>query len=97
MGFPATPGWGLPAAVVAVSARLVGRLPVMCVFVAWRVLVCTLCVCGGGVGVGVSSVFVGACVVCGGWFPWLGLAAGVGVGVAGVCCGWSLATPGVGS
>ena len=50
-----------------------------------RVLVC-VCVC--------------VCVVC--WwsviacprFPRLGLAAGVRVRVAGVCCGWSLATPG---
>ena len=75
------------------------------------VLVCVLrvrgvCV-GGGAGVGVSSacvcVCVGACVVCwwsmvaGPCFPWLGLAAVVGGGVAGVCCGWSLATPGGGS
>ena len=62
---------------------------------------------GGGVGVGVSSgcvcVCVCACVVywlfvvAGPCSPRLGLAAGVGVGVAGVCCGWSLATPGGGS
>ena len=61
--------------------------PCLSVFVARRVLVCVLCVCGGGVGVGVSSVCVSACVACGGWLPWLGLAAGVVVGVAGVCCG----------
>ena len=90
-----------PAAAVAVSVGLGGGFPVLCVFVVQRVLVCVLCVCGGGVGVGVSSVCfdvrVCACVVCGGWFPRLGLAAGVGVGVAGVCCGWSLTTPGGGS
>ena len=60
---------------------------VLCVLVAQRVLVCALCVCGGGVGVGVSSVCVGACVAaCGGLFPRLGLAAGVsaGRGVVGV-------------
>ena len=84
----------LSAAVVAVSAGYGGGFPVLCVFVARRVLVCASCVCGGGVGVGVSAVYAGECVVCGGWFPWLGLAGGVGVGVAGVCCGWSVATPG---
>ena len=97
MRFPATPGWGLSAAVVAVSAGLGGGFPVLCVFVARRVLVCALCVCGGGVGMGVSAVCVGRCVACGVWFPWLGLAGGGGVGVAGVCCGWSHATPGGGS
>ena len=99
MRFPANLGWGPLAAVVAVSAGFRWGFPVLRVFVARRVLVCALCVCGGGVGVGVSSVCVGACVACGGWFPWLGLAAGVGVGVvvAGVCCGRSLATPGGGS
>ena len=56
--------------------------------VAW-VWVCLPCV--------LVCVCVCACVVCGGWFPRLGPAAGVGVGVAGVCCGWSLATPGGGS
>ena len=76
---------------------VVGEFPVLCVFVARRVLVCALCVCGGCLGVAVSAVCVGTCVACGGWFPWLGLAAGVGVGVAGVCCGWFLATPGGGS
>ena len=60
------------------------------------VLVCVSCV-RGGVGVGVSSVCVGVCVcvwvwVCG-WGR-LGLVPGVGVGVVGVCRGWSLATPG---
>ena len=64
-------------------------------------MVCVLCVRGGGVGVGASSVPVAvcvcACVVCGGWLPQLGLAAGISVGVGGVCCGWSLATPGGGS
>ena len=87
-------GWGVSRRVCvcgAARARLVS------------VLVCVTCVRGGGVGVGVSSVCVGvcvcvcACVVCGGWFPWLGLAAGLGVGVAGVYRGWSLATPGGGS
>ena len=61
--------------------------PVLCVLVARRVLVCALCVCGGVVGVGVTSVCVGACVAaCGSLFPWLGLAAGssVGGGVVGV-------------
>ena len=51
MRFPATPGWVLPAAVVAVSAALGGGSPVLCVFVARRVLVCALCIRGGGVGV----------------------------------------------
>ena len=97
MRFPATPGWGLPAAVVAVSAGSGGGFPVLCVFVARLVLVCAYFVCGGGVGVGVSAVCVGACVACGGWFPLLRLAADVGVGVAGLCCGWSLITPGGGS
>ena len=95
--FPATPGWGLSAALLAVSAGLGGGFPVLCVFGARRVLVCALCFCGGGVGVGVPAVRVGACVACIGWFPLLRLAAGVGVGVAGVCCGWSLATAGGGS
>ena len=111
MRFPATPGWGPPAAAVAVSLRLdggwVGGFPccvclwhgarawylcwcVCCVFVVvvwvWEFLPCVLvCVC------------VCACVVCGGWFPRLGLAARVGVDVAGVCCGCSLATTGGGS
>ena len=74
-----------------------------CCVCLWR-SACAWCLCWclcPGVRVGLSSVCVGvcvcACVVCGGWFPWLGLAAGVGVGVAGVCCGWSLATPGGGS
>ena len=89
-----------------VGLGLGAGFPVLCVFVVRRVrvvsvLVCVLCVRGGGVGMGVSPVRVGvcvcACVVCGGWFPRLGLAAGVGVGVAGVCCGSSLATPGGGS
>ena len=79
--FPASPGWGPLAAVVAVSAGFGGGLPVLRLFVARRVLVCALCVCGGGVGVGVSSVCVGACVAaCGGLFPWLGLAAAVSLG-----------------
>ena len=69
-------GWGLGAG-----------FPVLCLLVARRmrvvsVLVCVLCVRGGSVGVGVSTVRVGvrvrACVVCGGWFPRLGLAAGSG-------------------
>ena len=76
MRFPATPGWGPLAAVVAVSAGFGGGFPVLRVFAARRVLVCVLCVCGGGVGVGVSSVCVGACVACGGLFPWLGLVVG---------------------
>ena len=64
--------------------------PVLCVPVARRVLVCALCVRGVGVGVGVSSVCVGACVAaCGGLFPWLGLAAGVSVG-GGVVGVWAL-------
>ena len=83
MRFPATPGWGPLAAVVAVSAGFGGGFPVLRVFVARRVLVCVLCVCGGGVGVGVSSVCVGACVACGGLFP-----------MAWAYCGWPLATPG---
>ena len=69
------------------SAGFGGGFSVLRVFVARRVLVCVLCVCGGGVGVGAPPVCVGACVAaCGGVFPWLGLAAGVGVGggVAGV-------------
>ena len=85
-----TPGWGPPAAAVAFSVGLGEGFPVMCVFVARRVrvvsvLVCVSCVRGGSVGVGVSCVYVGvcvcvcACVVCCGWFPRLGLAAGVGV------------------
>ena len=77
MRSPATPGWGPPAAAVAISVRLRGGFPVLCVFVVQRmrvasVLVCELCVrgvCfGGGAGVGVSSacvcVCVCACVVC---------------------------------
>ena len=76
MRFPATPGWGPLGAVVAVSAGFGGGFPVLRVFVARRVLVCVLCVCGGGVGVGVSPVSVGACVACGGLFPWLGLVEG---------------------
>ena len=58
-----------------------------CVLVARRVLVCAPCVCGGGVGVGVSSVCVGGCLAaCGGLFPWFGLAAGASVrgGLVGV-------------
>ena len=58
------------------------------------VRVCVSCV-RGGAGVGVSSVCVGVCVcvlVCS-WGQ-LGLAAGVGVGLVGVCRGWPLATPG---
>ena len=72
--------------------------PVLCVLVARRVLVCALCVCGGGVGVGVSSVCVQACVAgCGGLFPWLGLAAGVSL-VGGVVGVWAVPpTPGGGS
>ena len=99
MRCPATPGWGPLAAVVAVSAGFGGGCPVLRVFVARRLHVCVLRVCGGGVGVGVPCVCVGACVACGGLFSWLGLDAGVGVGVgvAGVCCGPSFATPGGGS
>ena len=44
----------------------------------------------------VLCVFVCVCVCVCGW-RWLGLADGVGVCVAGVCCGMSLATPGGGS
>ena len=65
MRFPATPGWGLSAAVVAASAGLGGGFSVFWVFVARRLLVCALCVCGGGVGVGVSAR-VCLCV-CGAW------------------------------
>ena len=63
--------------------------------------VCDVCSCWSP---GCGSVFcvcwcvcVCACVVCSGWFPRLMLAAGVGVGVTGVCRGWSLATAGGGS
>ena len=67
MRFTATPGWGPPAAAVALSVGLGGGLPVLCVFVAQRVrvvsaLVCVSCVRGGGVAVGVSSVCVGVSV-----------------------------------
>ena len=55
----------------------------------WRGCGCVFCVCW--------CLCVCACSVCGGCIPWLGLAAGVGVGVAGVCRGSSLATPGGGS
>ena len=94
-------GGGFPVLCMFVARRV-------CVV---SVLVCVLCVrgvcVGGGVGLGVSSacvcVCVCACVVCwwlvaaGPCFPQLWLAAGVGVGVAGVCCDWSLATLGGGS
>ena len=106
--FPATPGWGPPAAAVAVSVGLGGGFLVVCVFVARRVCAWCLCWCVCRVFVTVAwlwvcppcvlvCVRVCASVACGGWFPRLGLAAGVGVGAAGVCCGWSLATPGGGS
>ena len=75
MRFPATPGWGPLAAVVAFSAGFGGGFPVLRVFVARRVPVCVLCVCCAGVGVGVPSVCVGACVVCGEF-----------VSLAGACC-----------
>ena len=75
---------------VAVSAGFGGGFPVLRLFVARRVLVCVLCVCGGSVGVGVSSVCVGACVgACGGLFPWRGVAAGVSVG-GGVAAVWAV-------
>ena len=45
MRFPATPGWGPPAAAVAVSVRLGGGFPVLCVFVARRVRVVPVLVC----------------------------------------------------
>ena len=75
------------------------------------VLVCVLSVrgvcVGHGAGVGVSSVCVCLCVcacvvrwqsvIAGPCYHRLGLAAGVGVGVAGVCCGCSLAISGGGS
>ena len=96
-----------PAAAVAVSVGLGGGFLVGCVFVARRVCVWCLCWCVCPVCVVVAWVWVClpcvlvcvrvcACVVCGGWFPRLELAAGVGVGAAGVCRGWSLATPGGG-
>ena len=71
MRLPATPGWGPPAAALAVSVGLVAGFPVLCVFVARRVrvvsvLVCVLCVhgvCVGGCsGVGLSSACVCVCV-----------------------------------
>ena len=43
--FPATPGWGPPAAAVAVSVGLRGGFLVVCVFVARRVRVWCLCWC----------------------------------------------------
>ena len=52
----------------------------------WRGCGCVFCVCW----------CVRVCVWVCGWGR-LGLAAGVGVGVVGVCRGWSLATPGGGS
>ena len=66
--------------------------------------VCVWCLCWWWCCVGVSSACAGVraclCVVC--WWSFvacsclsrLRLAAGVCVGVVGVCCGWSLATPG---
>ena len=84
MRFPATPGWGSPAAAVAVSVGLGGGFPVLCVLVVRRVrvvsvLVCVLCVrgvcVGGGAGVGVFSACVCVCVcvrvwcVGGLWLP----------------------------
>ena len=80
----------------------------VCVFVAWRVRAWCLCWCVCRVFLVVVWVWVCllcvlvcvcvcGCVVCGGLFPRLGLAAGVGLDVAGACCGWSLATPGGGS
>ena len=93
-------GWGFPVLCVLVARR--GRVV--------SVLVCVVCVgrvcVGGGAGVGVPSACVCVCVcvcVCGvlvacGFRSLLppGVA-GVGGGVAGVCCGWSLATPSGGS
>ena len=76
---------------------------------AWYLCLCVFCVFVVSVLVAVRlclpRVFVCACVCVVCWwsvvvcprFPRLGLAAGVGVGAAGVCCGWSLATPGEGS
>ena len=95
-------GGGFPVLCVFVARRVRAVFVLVCVL-----YVCGVCV-GGGVGVGVSLACVGvcvcvcACVVC--WwyvvaglcFPRVGLAAGVGVGVVGVCCDWSLATPGRG-
>ena len=106
--FPATPGLCPPAEAAAVSVGLHGGFLVVCAFVARRVCAWCLCWCVCRVCVMVAWVWmclpcvlvcvrVCACVVCGGWFPRLGLVAEVGVGAAGVCRGWSLATPGGGS
>ena len=71
MWFPATPGWGPPAAAVAVSVGSGRGFSVLCVFVARRVcvvsvLVCVLCVrgvcSGGGAGVRMSSACACVCV-----------------------------------
>ena len=102
--FPAIPGWGLPAAAVAVSVGLGGGYLVVCVFVARCVRAWCLCWCVCRVLVVVAWVWVClpcvlVCVcVCGWVCGWgrLGLSAGVGVGVVGVCRGWSLAIPGGG-
>ena len=103
MRFPATPGSGQLAAVVAVCVGWGGGFS-WCVCL-WR----GACTCG---------VCAGVCVVCSLWrgcgcvfrvcwcvcvCVWvcsqdrLGLTAGVGVGVVGVCRGWCLASSGGGS
>ena len=84
-------GWGVSRDVcVCGAARARGGCAGVCVVCSWWWCGCgcvfRVCWC--------PCVCVCACVVCGGCFPWLGLAGGVGVGLAGVCCGWSLATPG---
>ena len=88
---------------LAAGAVCVGFL-VVCVFVARCVHAWCLCWCvcrvfvAAWVWVCLQCVLVCVCVcvwLCG-WGR-LGLAAGVGVDVVGVCRGWSLATPGGGS
>ena len=93
-------GWGVSRVVCVRGAAPVRRVCACVCFVfswclCWSCYRCVFRVCW--------SVCVCVCVVCWGSavacprFPRLELAAGVGVDVTVVCCGWSFATPGGGS
>ena len=92
-------GWGFPVLCVLVVRRVRVVSVLVCV-----VCFCGVCVGGGGVWVCLPRAFVCVCVCVCGVLVACGcrsllppVVAGVGGGVARVCCGWSLATPGGGS
>ena len=112
MRFPATPGLGLPAAALGVSVGG-GFPCCLCLWrgvCAWCLCWCVWCVvvvsvlalvrlwlCLPPALVCVCVCMCGVLVACGCRSLLPPAVAGVGGGVAGVCCGWSLATPGGGT